>query len=93
MPTIFVLLQEVNDEEMALAYGDLQGTIGRKFAGKKRSQEESHPIEDGPELMEQGQALMAKIKHTSQNRTWVNKNSGGSERGGKRKKFMKPPTE
>ena len=109
----FFYLQDVNDEAMAMAYGNLQGTISKKFAGKKRASDggqitqQPQAAASGPELMEQGQALMDKIKQNpyhhqqqqqpqqggSQNRTWVNKNNsrGGRGSGGGKRKKFMKP--
>ena len=80
--------KEVQDEEMAAHYGNLKGTVAKKFATKRRHEEGSSlssssaaPIPDNPaEFLEKGVRMVESMR----------KNSDKWGRGGKRKKFMKP---
>lgn len=93
--------KEVNDEAMAAHFGNLRATVGRKFATKRQTAEgvgdlsAGTSVQDGSELIRRGEELLAHAR--SPNKVWVKGNeqattpgSGGSGRGGKRKKFLKP---
>ena len=79
--------KEVQDEEMAMHYGNLKGTVAKKFATKRRHEEGASsassavPIPDNPaEFLDKG----AKIVHG------MRKNNHKWSKGEKPKKFMKP---
>ena len=79
--------KEVQDEEMAMHYGNLKGTVAKKFATKRRHEEGSSsssstaPLPDNPaEFLEKGAKMVGDMR----------KNSNKWSKGEKRKKFMKP---
>lgn len=75
---------EINDEEMAAAYGNLKKTIGKKFEkAAKRKMEEV----DEKKLLETGSRIVNEMQ--TENRTWKKEMSDR----GKKRKFIKPKNE
>jgi len=76
--------KDVQDEEMAAHYGNLKGTVAKKFATKRShsSSPAAAPLPDNPaEFLEKGAKMVGDMRKNSNK--W-----GG--RGEKPKKFMKP---
>ena len=61
--------KDVNDEEMAAAYGNLNATVQRKFSKSvKRKIERDGPEKTGEGIIQRGTEIVGKLK--SHNRTW-----------------------
>ncbi len=97
--------KDVQDEEMAAAYhGNVVGTVGRKFAAKrKRGEDDANSSQvsssGGEDLIQRGHRMVEDLRAASQNLKWENPmfaaaaSGGGQNGGGKRKKFLKPATD
>ena len=81
--------KEVQDQEMAVRYGSIKETIGRKFASKRSRKEMENPPVPGGELIRKGAEMVEKMRKN--NKVWSRKQDGGGRKEeGKRRKFMKP---